>query len=74
MKITRHKIPSYNDKNFHGGSCNFCNKGELNEIQMGLKYPYDEVIQITTRDSGHSQTFVICDDCKEILIDKLSSV
>lgn len=44
------------------GSCNFCNRGELNELGLGLNYPYIEVI-VFSREIGGGLTPRICADC-----------
>ena len=54
MKIERKSIRG-------NGSCNFCSKGELGADEKSLKYPYSEVTQVSSDNSGVMINF--CDEC-----------
>ncbi|NJJ38565.1 hypothetical protein [Paenibacillus apii] len=41
------------------GSCHYCQKGELKEDGMGLKYPYKEMVQL----EGTYLSSNICYEC-----------
>jgi len=49
-------------------SCNFCDKGELNETGYGLKYPYQYVYLFKREGSGLQAS--ICDECLKELNEK----
>jgi hypothetical protein len=49
-------------------SCNFCNKGELNEYHNGLVYPYENVVVFKREGNGLSAA--ICEECFNELITK----
>lgn len=49
-------------------SCNFCNKGELNEYHNGLRYPYEDVV--TFKREGNGLCAAICEECLNELIAK----
>ena len=40
-------------------SCNFCDRGILNEYGTGLDYPYDKVFLL----EGRTMSVTICEDC-----------
>ena len=48
-------------------SCNFCNKGKLNEQHSGLRYPYENVV--TFKREGGGLCAAICEEClKELIV------
>lgn len=47
-------------------SCNFCNKGKLNEGRNGLLYPYENVV--TFKREGNGLCTAICKDCLDELM------
>lgn len=49
-------------------SCNFCNKVQLKESSLGLKYPYENVV--TFKREGNGLCASICEDCLNELTDK----
>lgn len=49
-------------------SCNFCNKGKLNEYHNGLRYPYEDVV--TFKREGNGLCAAICEECLNELIAK----
>ena len=49
------------------GSCQFCERGDLNMATGTIKRPYHKVWLITS-DSANGGVFIrMCDDCKKIL-------
>lgn len=42
-------------------SCNFCDKGELNQSKNGLVYPYSEVVSFSREGNGVRAS--ICEEC-----------
>ena len=54
-------------------SCNFCNRGELNDSGKGLKYPYESVISFT-REYGGGIKVSICKSCLDELISKTKNI
>jgi len=53
-------------------SCNFCNRGELNQNHNGLVYPYEYVI--TFKRDGNGLVASICRKCLDELIKKADSL
>jgi len=55
------------------GSCNFCNRGELNKSGHGLVYPYEFVYDFG-RSSGNGLRASICEDCLIELTTKVNII
>jgi hypothetical protein len=55
-------------KDISRGSCNFCDKGELNRYGNNLIYPYSEVV--TVRSDGNGLEARFCKECLNELIEK----
>ena len=56
--------------NRSGNSCNFCNKGKLDESShANLVYPYTHVTMFSNEGGGGLMA-AICDDCLDELIAK----
>jgi len=53
-------------------SCDFCNRGELNNNHNGLVYPYEEVITFKREGSGLLAS--ICRKCLDELIKKADAL
>lgn len=52
-------------------SCNFCTKGELDEKNMRLLYPYEDVYEFI-RDTGNGLCACICKECAAELLNKIN--
>lgn len=50
-------------------SCNFCQKGELNQYHNGLVYPYEHTITFS-RGNGGGLCASICEECLDELYKK----
>ena len=58
---------------FENGSCNFCNRGELNQHGRGLVYPYKFVYEFK-RSNGNGLKASICEDCLMELTTKVNII
>lgn len=52
------------------GTCNFCRRGNVRDSGNGLKYPYEEVTEISSEVSGRMSAR-FCDDCLKELKDAI---
>jgi len=60
------------EKSITDGSCNYCDRGELNELQNGLIYPYKVTYHISNGGNGITPRF--CLDCLVELLFKCATL